>query len=286
MTMVYGDHFFLRRWYEYYRAQIGAENLFVLSHGNDPEHHAIACEANVIGIPRDPSMQGFDVRRWQMMGLFASGLLSYYDRMIVADVDEIVIVDPAAAPGLVAYLARIFPDPLAAPPNVAPLGLELVHIPAEEPLPIVDGQTILSRRRTFRPNRNYSKPCVIGGLTVFSAGGHTNNLGLRFMPDDMYLIHLKYFDNRTVSARAWQRRRIVEEAARLRPGVRIQGWHRIIRTYREMVANARIAGEDVELAAYRAAMKRQVEKGPNRYVWGPAQDDALYRLPERFGTVF
>ena len=33
MTMVGGDHFFLRRWVEYYGRQLGRENCYVLSHG-------------------------------------------------------------------------------------------------------------------------------------------------------------------------------------------------------------------------------------------------------------
>ncbi len=54
MTMVGGDHFFLRRWVEYYGRQLGRENCYVLSHGGDPEHKKIAAGCNVIYCPMIP----------------------------------------------------------------------------------------------------------------------------------------------------------------------------------------------------------------------------------------
>ncbi|MGB0800036.1 MAG: hypothetical protein ACPGRD_12035, partial [Planktomarina sp.] len=60
--MVYQDYAMLQRWYDYYAAQVGPENLFVFSHGNDPKHREIAKGANVINVPRDPAMTKFDSR--------------------------------------------------------------------------------------------------------------------------------------------------------------------------------------------------------------------------------
>ena len=96
VTMLYEDYFFLERWYDYYSKQVGAENLYVFSHGNDPKHREIAKDANVMNLPRDVSMFKFDRRRWRMMSHLASGLLDYYNWMIVTDVDEIVVVDNAS----------------------------------------------------------------------------------------------------------------------------------------------------------------------------------------------
>lgn len=184
VTMVYEDYFFLERWYDHYRRQVGAENLYVFSHGNDPRHREIADGANVMNVPRDPSMQKFDRRRWRMMGLFASGMLEFYRWMVVSDVDEILVLDPRAGDSIPGYLAANYGDPRKSPRNLSPLGLELFHLPGEEPLPIAPDETILSRRRIFRPSRNYSKPCLIGAPAIFGPGGHRNNLGPRHMPED------------------------------------------------------------------------------------------------------
>ena len=91
-TMVHGDYFFLERWYRYYSSQVGAHSLYIFSHGGDPEHRRIAPDANVINIPRDETMHRFDRRRWRMLSNFTSGMLQFYHWMILADVDELVLV--------------------------------------------------------------------------------------------------------------------------------------------------------------------------------------------------
>ncbi len=118
ITMVYGDYPFLTRWHRYYSAQVGAENLYVFSHGNDPEHRRIAAGANVMNVPRDGGMVKFDRRRWKMMGHLVSGLLEFYTWVIVADVDEIVIVDPKVSTGLIAHLRDRYGDMATAPRSI------------------------------------------------------------------------------------------------------------------------------------------------------------------------
>ena len=55
MTMVGGDHFFLKRWVDYYTRHLGREHLIILSHGGDPEHKRIAEGATIIDQPYDPT---------------------------------------------------------------------------------------------------------------------------------------------------------------------------------------------------------------------------------------
>ena len=106
MTMAYQDHAFLQRWVDYYGRQFGRQHLYVMSHGGDPEHARIAEGANLIRLPRDPTLFRMDRRRWDAKSRFANAMLRYYNWFIVGDVDEIVIVDPAVAPDLTTYLAR------------------------------------------------------------------------------------------------------------------------------------------------------------------------------------
>jgi hypothetical protein len=283
-TMVYQDYFFLERWHRYYSAQVGAENLYVFSHGNDPRHAEIAVGSNVINLPRDKTMFKFDRRRWRMLGRFASGYLEFYNWMIVADVDEILVVDPAAAPSLIDYIETQYGGG-DAPRNLSALCLELVHMPEHEPLPIEEDATILSRRRIFRPNRNYSKPCLVGGAVEFGPGGHRNNLGLRHMPDDLYLLHLKFFDRDRMQMVADARKQMVAEAT----GSNYEqdhSWSKTLQAYQDIIDTTSLAGEDIALPEFRAAMAKQVLKYTDQYLWGPARTDKLYRIPDRFSDVF
>lgn len=287
VTMVYEDYFFLERWYRYYAAQVGAENLYVFSHGNDPRHREIARNANVMNLPRDRIMFKFDRRRWRMLGNFATGLLDFYNWMIVADVDEIVVADPDRAAGIVDYLQDAYGGMKDAPKNIAPLCLELVHLPEQEPLPIEATETILSRRRIFRPNKNYSKPCLVGGPVGFAPGGHRNTLGPRHLPENLYTLHLKYFDRDTIEARGEEKKKVVSDAGDL--GSRYDhthAWNRTREAYDGIVAAATLGGEDIALPEFRAAMLKQFERYTNQYVWGPVRSSTLYRIPERFADVF
>jgi hypothetical protein len=82
MTMVGGDHFFLQRWVDYYGKHLGRENLYILSHGGDPEHKRIAKGANVIYLPYDATRYCFNQRRWQMLSLMTTAFTRYYDWML------------------------------------------------------------------------------------------------------------------------------------------------------------------------------------------------------------
>jgi hypothetical protein len=285
--MVYDDYFFLQRWYDYYSKQVGAENLYVFSHGNDPRHREIAKGANVMNLPRDATMFKFDRRRWRMLGNFATGLLDFYNWMIVSDVDEIVVVDPKAAPSLVDYIVDKYGDSKTAPKNISPLCLELIHVPEEEPLPIEENETILSRRRIFRPNRNYSKPCLVGAPVGFAPGGHRNTLGLRHLPSDLYNLHLKFFDRDMVEERGIEKKKLVADAGSLGSQYNeSHQWNNTQRSYYRIIETTTLAGEDIDLPEFRAAMRKQTEKYSNQYVWGSVKCHNLYRIPERFSNVF
>lgn len=283
LTMAHQDHFFVERWYRHWSAQIGPENLYLMSHGNDPIHREICIGANVLHIPRDPSMFKFDLRRWRSMGFIASGLLEFYKWMIVSDVDEIVIADPRAAASVSDWLVQNQPSSR----NIAPLCLELIHLPQEEPGKITDDTTVLSCRRIFRPNWNYSKPCLIGAPGLFGPGGHRNNLGPRLLPNDLYTLHLKYCDLDRLTETAERRRKLVVEAEGAGAAIDTShSWGHTLQSYHEIVARLTLAGEDIALPAFRAAMQKQRLKYTDQYIWGKAENDRLYRIPGRFAGVF
>ena len=72
MTMAYKDYYFLQRWVDYYGRQFGRQHLYILSHGGDPEHDRICEGANVIRVPRDPTLWRMDRRRWAFISKFSA----------------------------------------------------------------------------------------------------------------------------------------------------------------------------------------------------------------------
>lgn len=285
--MVYEDYFFLKRWYDYYANQVGPENLFVFSHGNDPIHREIAVGANVINTPRDESMFKFDRRRWNMMSDFVSGQLNFYNWMILSDVDEIVVADPDVSPNLLTYLTTRFAGKRRSPSNIAPLCFELVHYPEDEPLPIEEGKSILSRRRTYRPNTNYSKPCLIRKPAHFWPGGHVNSGGARHLPDGLYLLHLRYFDREMMEDRARQRRASIQSFQQLNPNYgSLETWYETLALHSKILKETEFAGEGIELPGFRSKMQEQVQKTEKRFAWKRVKSRYLYRIPGRFASVF
>ncbi len=151
--MVYRGYFILERWYNDCAGMLGPENLYIFSRGLDPRHDAIAKGANVIHIPRNETKFRFERRRWNMMSQFVSGMLTNYNSMILSDMDEFVVADPEVSPNLVDHLQTYIWDADTAPVNIAPLCLDPIHSPRDEPHSIGASHTILSRRRTFGPKR-------------------------------------------------------------------------------------------------------------------------------------
>ena len=155
VTMVHQDYFFLERWIRHYADQLGRENLYVLRHGEDAEIDRIAAGTNIIHLPNPDDKSGFDRRRWIALSKFASSLTLYYNWVLCNDVDEIVAVDPDISDSLPAYLHSKFENGNA-PSVISPFAVEIVHTPSSETDPISDDQPILSVRRNFRLNSNYS----------------------------------------------------------------------------------------------------------------------------------
>ena len=287
MTMVYKDHVFLKRWVDYYGKQFGHRHLYVLSHGGDPEHERIAAGANFIRIPRDPTLFRLDRRRWNAKSQFASAMLRYYSWFIIGDVDEIVIVDPDVAPDLTTYLRR-YDNPKMVPKSICPLGIELVHNPEVEPQPLDENATILSRRRVFRANANYSKPCIIRAETDFSIGGHANSHQPRFLDPHLYLLHLRFFDHDLAIARLAGRRELRTVMAGERELSEVgNAWQNDLSTY-ERLSALKPVREDAELPEFRKKMideQQHLHDGKITF-FGGGRTKELYRLPDRFAGVF
>lgn len=293
LTMVYQDYAFLKRWVDYYGAQLGRQHLYILSHGGDPEHRRIADGCNVIALPRDESLFRMDRRRWLLLSNMSAGFLRYYNWMITGDVDEYVVLDPNIGTSIVDYLKRYehADDPAEQgplPKSICPFGVELIHNPEIEPEPIAEDATVLSRRRVFRANANYAKPCIIRVQTRFTVGGHANTHQPRYLDPHLYLLHLRFFDYETAVARLTTRRELrttMDEGKN--PKTTGHAWKKDLENYQKLASGVPVR-EDCELAEFRHKMEEQKKDLHDGKVtfWGGGRTKELYRLPERFAAVF
>jgi Glycosyl transferase family 2 len=286
VTMVHQDHFFLERWVDHYGKQFGREHLYVLSHGDDPEHARIAEGANVIRLPRDPTLHRLTRRRWSFKSQFAAGMLRYYNWIFVGDVDEVVIVDPDVAPDLVTYMRR--KEGRGTPLSICPFGIELIHNPAAEPDPIVKGEPILSKRRVFRANANYAKPCIIRKDAMFTIGGHANNHLPRVLDPHLFLLHLRFVDY-DISVERLTGRKAMRQV--MTDGVEPEGgsgyWGKNLDDFKLLSSRVAVR-EDAELPEFRKKMiddQKLLHDGTVAF-FGGARTKELYRLPDRFAGVF
>lgn len=197
VTMVKDDLFFLRRWLDYYSGLFGRENLYVVNHGRGTAVAEMAAGCNVIGIPEGDT-SNFDMIRWRLLNGLVHGLVCYHDHVIVGDVDELVVVDPATGQNLREWLSDQQQGQV-----LTPLCLEIVHDRHAETQEITD--RILGPRRHFRTVLRYAKPSILSVGAKLSRGGHFSSFDRMIAPEPLYMIHLKYCDfgnySRTLSAR-------------------------------------------------------------------------------------
>ena len=108
ITMVRNDEFYLRKWVEYYGAQLGRENLYVFFDGTDQVIPSFCEGTHAEALPRIGSdIVSNDKGRVAVISakaaeLFAAG----YDLVIGTDADEFLVADPRTGLSLSEYLSR------------------------------------------------------------------------------------------------------------------------------------------------------------------------------------
>lgn len=186
--MVYRDYWALSEWYSHYGRAVGHENLYVISHGPDPEIQRICPEASVLVVPRD-DLTHFDVRRGQMLNNFQNGLNQYFDWVIRTDADELVCLDPT----YYASFHDLFERQEGG--SVFALGLDVYDF-SDDP-PLSEGTPALSQRRNAVFTGHYSKAWAVRNRIALKRHGVKlrSKLVSEYpfnMPKGVYLAHLKY----------------------------------------------------------------------------------------------
>lgn len=239
ITMVRNDRF-LRKWVEYYGAQLGRENLYVYFDGEDQEVPDF-CEG--VNTAKVPKMQGDVVSTERQRSRFisdrASELFAAGAGMVIAtDADEFLVVDPALKAGLRDFLSSLPPYPCH-----SGLGVDVLqHLSTEEKIDF--SRPFLSQRHRGWLYSRYTKPSVITRPATWGGGCHRVKGHNFHIAKGLYLFHfggvdLEYLREISVDearvANGWtrhqlKRQRAIEKVGRVEAGE----WEPLVKLMRSM----------------------------------------------------
>ena len=180
LTMVYNEPVWAPVWVRHYARQVGPENCFVLDHGSSDG------STQALGVRVEPVQRAVldEEARAALVSDRVAALLHDYDAVVHSDADELVVADPARYPDLRAFAA-------AAPEVATMVGLDLQHLPDEEP-PLEPGHPIGAQRQWARFSAAMCKPAVVRRAVRWQPGFHASDAPPAF--EAAYLVHLRYAD--------------------------------------------------------------------------------------------
>ena len=197
LTMVRNDEFYLRKWVEYYGAQLGREHLYIFFDGTDQQIPAFCDGTHAVAVPKiGTDVVSNDKGRVAVMSAKAAELFDAgYDLVIGTDADEFVVVDPKLGLTLPEYLSR---QKIGV--SLSPLGLDFGQKLGEEG-DIDDTVPFLQQRHYAQIGTRYTKCSVLARPCQWGSGfhrvkGHNFHIG-----KDLYLLHFGYFDMKRLQDR-------------------------------------------------------------------------------------
>ena len=197
LTMVRNDDFYLRKWVEYYGAQLGREHLYIFFDGTDQPIPSFCEGTHAVAIPKiGTDVVSNDKGRVAVMSdkaaeLFAAG----YELVIGTDADEFVVVDPRLGQSLPEYLSAC-----RIGVSLSPLGLDFGQKLGEEG-DIDASRPFLQQRRYAQIGTRYTKCSILARPCAWGSGfhrvkGHNFHIG-----KNLYLLHFGYFDMKRLQER-------------------------------------------------------------------------------------
>lgn len=197
ITMVRNDDFYLRKWVDYYGAQLGVENLYIYFDGLDQVigdfcagTHAELVEK--IGTQVVAAEKG----RLKFLSQKAADLLNGgYDLVIGVDADEFLVVDPKLGKSLVEFLSE-----KKIRTSLSGLGLDFGQKIGEEG-DITDTEPFLCQRHFAQIGTRYTKPSVLARPGIWGSGFHRVKRHNFHIASDLYLLHFGYFDMKRIEDR-------------------------------------------------------------------------------------
>lgn len=288
VTMVYDDAFFLDIWVKYYSRFTDRRNLYVITHGPQDYAHDIAAGCNIIEMHRRAPYRAMDSDRFQMVNHFCSGLNFMFDWVVYNDVDELLVLDPDVGPDPVAYIEALDTRQQV----ISGLGVEVLHrVDLESDYD--PSRPILSQRKFMRINAWYCKPCLTSIPLRWGPDGHGSEHGTYRLSDDLYLFHLKWFDQKFHTDRHQDRldmRGTNDDGSDLVFGAGSWGWskfeyQRISNDYLRFTIEEK--GKGFDFSEERRRLKESFVEGKTGFYstdWFVGGD--LRVLPERFIGLF
>lgn len=275
VTMARNDDFFLTRWVNYYAAQLGVDNLYVILHGLEQKmpDGLVFPSNNVSNIPFTPlSRARGEKNRIAELNALADRLLTEqgYGLVVGTDCDEFIIVDPSLNQTLADYLAaadiRV---------GLSPLGIDLGQRMPQEGN-INPANSILVQRRYGVLSPRYTKASIRSIVTPWGSGFHRMRRHNFHIAQGLYLIHTGNCDMERLKARMNDKSRIAA------------GWGKHIERraktiYATTNRQARPADDTFDWARrhfYRTRMPWALNKP------GHVGAPIVVELPERFGRIF
>ena len=185
VTMAYGDAF-LPKWIDHHAAQVGRENLYVLSHGASEAHDALCRGLNHVTLPRRFGAD-FERVRYALLNDLCNGLLAIYAAVILLDQDEMVVPAPHLGTTLGAYV------PGLAEAFHCPIGLNVFADPPDGP-PLDWARPVLRQAPLVDYSASYTKPCIRRRRGRVSLGNHAASFATPRVDPNLLLFHLKAAD--------------------------------------------------------------------------------------------
>ena len=273
LTMVRNDEFFLRKWVEYYGAQLGKSSLYVYLDGLDqsvPDFCEGVCVKAVEHI--EGNVQRADRGRIDFLSARAAELFAQgYEMVIGTDVDEFLVVDPALGQSLPEFLSS---RPATRCPSISGLGVDVGQKLGEEAA-IDPSRPFLRQRHYARLSTRYSKSTVLLRPVQWGSGFHRTRRGNFHICEGLFLFHFGCVDLGRIESRMKDK------------GLVDAGWtrhlHKRARTiYQVSERSAREWDRTVRCAR----RMQNVVRSP--FAWNkPAMFEAvvIVRIPERFEAV-
>lgn len=196
--MLRNDNFFLKKWVEYYGAQLGRENLRIFFDGDDQLVPDFCAGLHVELKPRIAGkVVKNDKGRVEFLSSAASSLMKNesYDMVIGTDVDEFLIVDPKVGMTLPQYLST-----LDIRTSVSGLGVDVgQHLDKE--FVIDPEQPFLSQRKYAYLCSRYTKSTVIASPVRWGSGFHRVKWHNYTIDKNLFLFHFGSIDLEMIKAR-------------------------------------------------------------------------------------
>ena len=189
VTMVRNEGVFLPLWIAHYTKIVPRAHLFVLVDGLDQELPPAAEGLQILRLPQVPAGPGWDAARWRLLTAFANSLLERFDVVVLNDVDELIVLDPAMGDDLAGAIAKAREIGV-----ISPFAVEVIHRLDLEPEPLHLDRPILQQRRHVRINSSYAKPCITARPIRWSLGGHKSDFASLHISRSLYLFHLRAMD--------------------------------------------------------------------------------------------